>query len=427
MSIVDLNWFTVTTLLDVPYARPRRTKQIVYGIYQRHPARFTPYDTVVVYNLPPGDKYENIKKLNEHLQHVPSISSFWYPEIRLDESKHSGDTLFIGLVGRELRAGTGDDVINVLNYLPRIRDFGNTLVGERFPQQQLPDVFRKLKALSHVYMQIGLFDEEVVFRVGSRVSNTQYQEYRWLLDQQIYYKPLKPDAGNPRIFTLNLSSACNWIEPEKHGDMTSPEGQTINSITNLITSIIRDTLSQKNGRVKFEFVLQYTKYDQSFREMFDPEGRPPTEYWSDEDYPTMVGGSEPQDSYKSDDGPHYYRTYREIHQDLYRGPSEDQDIDTGPAPSRGLEPNPDHSINEERKQSRDSCEGGRRSRDSRKGRGDSRSLRDWEWHQPPGYYRPKAGTEQSRSHIPSRERSQNRNKSVEPGRTPRSESREREW
>lgn len=354
MSTVDLNWFTVTTRLDVPHARPRKTKKIVYGIHQRHPARFTPYDTVVVYNLPPGDKYENIKKLNEHLQHVPSISSYWYPELRLDESKYSEDTLFIGLVGHELRAGAGDDVVNVLNYLPRIHDFGNTLVGERFPQQKLPDVFRKLKVHSHIYMQIGLFDEEVVFRVGSRVSNTQYQEYRWLLDQQIYYKPPNPDAENPRIFTLKLSSACDWIEPEKHGDMTSPEGQTINFITDLITSIIRDTLDQENGRVKFEFVLQSTKYDQSFREMFDPEGRPPTEYWSDEDYPTMVGGSEPQDGCQSDDGPHYYRTKREAHQDISRsreqyhsrarGTSEDQDTYTDPTPSRGSERNPDHSI-----------------------------------------------------------------------------------
>lgn len=436
MSTVDLNWFTVITRLDVPHARPRKTKQLVYGIHQRHPARFTPYDTVVVYNLPPGDKYTNIKKLSEHLQHVPSIGSFWYPELRLDESKCSEDTLFIGLVGREAGAGTEveDDILNVLNYLPRIHDFGNTLIGERFFQQQLPDVFKKLKVLSHVYMQIGLFDEEVVFRVGSRVSNTQYQEYRWLLDKEIYYEPLDPNTGNPRIFTLKLNPACGCIEPEKHGDMTSPEGQTIDSITNMITSVIRDTLSQKNGKVKFEFVLQYKKYDQSFREMFDPEGRPPTEYWSDEDYPTIVGGSGPQVGSQSDDGPHYYRTNINTNQDPSRsrerhrsgGLSGGQGSEPAPTPSGGPGRHPGRSINDtrtSREQSQYRDESKERSQDPSSGRG---RPRNWEWYQPPGYYRPKASTEQSQSFIPGREQPQNRNRSVEPGRNPRSSESQRQ-
>lgn len=423
MSIVDLNWFAVTTLLKIPHTGLRKRKKIVYGIHQRHPAKFTPYNTVAVYNLPPGDKYENIKKLNEHLQHIPSICSFWYPELRLDESKYSEDTLFIGLAG--------DDVSNVLDHLPKVRDFGNVLVGERFTQQQSPEFFRELKMLSHIYMQIGLFDDEVVFRVGSRVSNTQYQEYRWMLDKEIYYKPPDTDAGNPRIFMLKLGPACSYIEPEKHGDITSPEGQTINSVTDMITSVIRDTLSQEKGRVGFEFMLQYNKYDQSFREMFDPESRPPTEYWSDDGYPAICSssGSEPQEDSQSDDGSHYHRTDTELDQDLSRSrelgrstsPSEDEDNSTELALTPGGSPkrDSDYSINEEktsRENSRDRRESERDQTPSR-GRSGSSSPSDWEWYQPPGYYRPKTGTEQSRSCISSREQSQDRSKSVEPGRT----------
>lgn len=425
MSTVDLNWFAVTTLLKIPHTGPRKRKKIVYGIHQRHPAKFTPYNTVAVYNLPPGDKYENIKKLNEHLQHMPSICSFWYPELRLDESKYSEDTLFIGLAE--------DDVSSVLDHLPKVRDFGNVLVGERFTQQS-PDIFRKLKMFSHIYMQIGLFDDEVVFRVGSRVSNTQYQEYRWLLDKEIYYKPPDTNSGNPRIFTLKLSPACSCIEPEKHGDITSPEGQTINSITDMITSVIRDTLSQEKGKIGFEFMLQYNKYDQSFREMLDPESRPPTEYWSDDGYPTTGSdsGSEPQESSQSDDGSHYHKTDTEFDQDLSRSrelghstsSSEDQDNSTELAltPGRSPERDSDYSINEERigrEQSRDRYESEERDRTPSRGRGGSSGSSDWEWYQPPGYYRPKASTERSRSCIWSREQSQDRSKSMEPGRTPK--------
>lgn len=514
MSIVDLNWFAVTTLFKIPRTRPGEWKRIVYGIHQRNPAKFTPYDTVAVLNLPPGEKYENIKRLSEHLQHMPSICSFWYPELRLDELKYSEDTLFIGLAGG---ATAENDVSSLLDYLPKISDFGNTLVGERFTQLQLPDIFRKLKVLSHIYMQIGLFDDEVVFRVGSRVSNTQYQEYRWLLNDEICYKPPGPDAENPRIFKLKLARACNCIEPKKHGDITSPEGQTINSITDMITSVIRDTLSQEKGKVEFEFVLQYTKYDQSFRDMFDPENRPPTEYWSDEDYPAIDSGSEPQGS-RSSDGPHYYRTNTDLNQDLggggecyrsrYFGKDQDNSTHLALTPDRSLRQDSDHSFNEEgrsRDQSQDSheseeryhyesenrdhygnkadryesedldhyenkerdcyesedpdgyeseagCyeseadryeseyldrygseernryeseerdryESEERDRISTGGRSGSSSSSNLEWYQPPGYYRPKASAEKSRSCISSREQSQNRNKSVEPDRTPRS-------
>lgn len=447
MSTVDLNWFAVTALLKI-HTEPRKRKKILYGIHQRHPAKFTPYNTVAVYNIPPGDKYENIKKLNEHLEHMPSICSFWYPELRLDESKYPEDTLFIGLAG--------DDVSNVLDHLPKVRDFGNVLVGERFTQQESSDIFGKLKMFSHIYMQIGLFDEVVVFRVGSRVSNTQYQEFRWVLDREIFYKPPDTDAGNPRIFTLKLSPACSCIEPEKHGDITSPEGQTINSITGMITSIIRDTLSREKGRVGFEFMLQYNKHDQSFREMLDPESRPPTEYWSDDGYPAIdsgsSSGSEPQEGSQSDNESHYHRTDTEPDQDLSRSrelscstsssededlsrsrelgcstsssSSEDQDNSTELAltPGRNPERDSDYSTDEERasrEQSRGRRKSEERERTPSRGRGGSSSSSNWEWYQPPGYYRPKASTEQSRSCVSSRERSQDRSKSVEPGRTPR--------
>lgn len=355
---------------------------------------------------------------------------------------YSEDTLFLGLAGRGAVAGARGDVSNVLNYLPKIHDFGNSLVGERFSQQRLPDLLRKLKVLSHLYMQIGLFDDEVVFRVGSRVSDTQYQEYRWLLNKDIYYEPLNPGAENPRIFTLTLSPACSRFEPEKHGDTTSTEGRTIDSMTDFITSVIRDTLDRRNGRVGFGFVLQCKKYDQSLREMFDSEDRPPTEYWSDRDYPMPTGDGGSQNGSQSEDGPHYYR---EPHRDPSRsrerhrsssssssnesqGRGLDNDTAPTPAPGRNSGQRSDHSTNKEgasRERSQDLHESEERGRDPSRGRGRSSSSGTLEWYQPPGYYRPKGSTEQDQSRTPNREPSRTRNKRTELIRTPEGPRRSR--